>query len=111
MTDEVHPKVAAVLEQTQRLQSVLDAQLAKMNSEKFTATDRFSTVRVTLTGHHRLDGVVIEDGLLRLGAQAVEDRLNEALQIATAAATQSIEADLRRLDSMVAEITSENPIT
>ena len=83
MTEEMHPEVAAVLQQAERLQSLMDEQLHKMNSQTFTATDEAETVEVTLNGHHHLTGTFIEDGLLRLGAAAVEQRLNEALQKAT----------------------------
>jgi DNA-binding protein YbaB len=107
VTDDMHPQVAAVLQQAQRLQSIMDEQLHKMNSEIFTATDESETVEVTLNGHHYLTGVFIEDGLLRLGAPTVERRLNEALQNATAAATESIEADRERIDTIVAELTAE----
>ena len=107
MTDEVHPQVAAVLRQAQQLQSVMDEQLHKMNTETFTASDEAKTVEVTLNGHHHLQDVYIKDGLLRLGAHTVEQRLNEALQKATAAATVSIEADRERLDATVAELTAE----
>jgi DNA-binding protein YbaB len=106
VTDEMHPEVAAVLQQAQRLQSIMDEQLHKMGNETFTATDESETVEVTLNGHHHLTGAFIEDGLLRLGAQMVEQRLNEALQKATALATESIEADRERIDAAVAEITA-----
>ncbi len=49
----------------------------------------------------------IEEGLLRLGADTVAARVNEALQNAGASASLSIEADRERIDSAVAEITSE----
>jgi hypothetical protein len=78
-----------------------------MSTQTFTATDESETVEVTLDGHHHLTGAFIEDGLLRLGAQEVESRLNEALQNATAAATASIEADRERIDAAVAEITAD----
>lgn len=107
MTEEMHPQVAAVLRQAQRLQSLMDDQLHKMNTETFTATDEEHSVEVTLNGHHHLTDVYIKDGLLRLGAQTVEQRLNEAIQKATAAATASIEADRERLDAMVAELTAD----
>lgn len=107
MTDDVHPQVAAVLRQAQRLQSLMDDQLHKMKTQTFTASDETDTVEVTLDGHHQLKSVFIEDGLLRLGAQVVGQRLNEALQTATAAATTSIEADRVRLDEVVAQITAE----
>jgi hypothetical protein len=45
--------------------------------------------------------------LLRLGARTVEQRINEALQNATAAATQSIEADRERIDAAVTEISAD----
>ncbi len=107
MTDDMHPEVAAVLKQAQRLQALMDEQLNKMDSESFTATDESETVEVTLNGHHWLKDVFIEDGLLRLGANTVEQRLNEALQNATADATASINADRERLDAVVAEITAD----
>jgi DNA-binding protein YbaB len=107
VTDDMHPQVAAVLRQAQRLQSVMDDQLHKMNNETFTATDESKTVEVTLNGHSHLTGVFIEDGLLRLGAEAVEQRLNQALQKAMAEATTSINADRERIDALVAEITSD----
>ncbi|MCV7110611.1 YbaB/EbfC family nucleoid-associated protein [Mycolicibacterium setense] len=108
MTSDMHPEVAAVLRQAQRLQSLMDDQLYKMATETFTASDETDTVEVTLDGHHNLKAVFIEDGLLRLGAQVVEQRLNESVQKATALASESIEADRERLDEMVAEITADD---
>ncbi|MEV0671236.1 YbaB/EbfC family nucleoid-associated protein [Mycobacterium sp. NPDC050441] len=107
MNDDMHPEVAAVLRQAQRLQSLMDDQLHKMANETFTASDETDTVDVTLDGHHNLKSIFIEDGLLRLGAQVVQQRLNEALQKATALASASIEADRERLDEVAARITGE----
>jgi DNA-binding protein YbaB len=107
MNDDMHPEVAAVLRQAEQLQSIMDEQLHKMNNETFTATDQARTVEVTLNGHHHLTGAFIEDGLLRLGVETVEQRLNEALQNATAAASASIEADRERIDEAVADITGD----
>lgn len=107
MTEDMHPQVAAVLKQAQRLQSLMDDQLAKMNTVSYTATDETETVEVTLNGHHWLTDVFIEDGLLRLGAATVEGRVNEALQNASSIASASIDADRERLDAAVAEITSD----
>jgi DNA-binding protein YbaB len=106
VTDEMHPQVAAVLRQAQQLQSIMDEQLHRMNTETFTGTDEAKTVEVTLNGHHHLTGVFIQDGLLRLGAHTVEQRLNEALEKATAAATTAIESDRERIDTMVADLTT-----
>ncbi|MCV7278746.1 YbaB/EbfC family nucleoid-associated protein [Mycolicibacterium flavescens] len=105
MSEDMHPEVAAVLRQAQRLQSVMDDQLHRMNTQTFTATDESETVEVTLNGHHHLIGAFIEDGLLRLGVETVQQRLNEALQNALAAASASIEADRERIDAVVAQIT------
>lgn len=109
MSDDIHPQVAAVLQHAQRLQSVMDAQLTKMNTESFTATDEAKTVEVTLNGHHWLTDLFIEDGLLRLGAATVEARINEAIANATAKAGESISADRERLEEMVAQITADAP--
>lgn len=105
MTEEMHPQVAAVLRQAAQLQSLMDAQLDKMNTETFTGADETETVAVTLDGHHQLTGVHLAEGVLRHGAATVQQRLNEALHNATAAATASIEADRERLDAMVARLT------
>lgn len=107
MTDDMHPEVAAVIRQARRLQSLMDEQLDKMATESFTAADEDETVEVTLNGHQWLTDVYIQDGLLRLGAETVEQRVNEALQRASADATASIDADRERLDAVVAEITAE----
>lgn len=108
MTEEMHPQVAAVLQQAQRLQSVMDDQLAKMNTQTFKASDETETVEVTLNGHSWLTDLFIEDGVLRLGAETVEARINEALQKATVEATSSLEADRERIDSIVAGITGDD---
>jgi len=107
VTDAMHPQVAAVLRQAQRLQSIMDAQLHKMDNATFTGTDVQHTVSVTLNGHHEVTDIRIADGLLRLGTRVVQQRLNEALQQAMSAATAAIEADRERIDALVAEITDE----
>ncbi|TQK29749.1 YbaB/EbfC family nucleoid-associated protein [Arthrobacter sp. SLBN-53] len=105
MSEQMHPEVAAVLRQAGRLQELMDAQLHKMDSESFTATDESETVEVTLNGHHRLVDVYLADGLLRLGSHTIEERLNEALRNATEVASESVAADRDRLNDAVAEIT------
>lgn len=101
----MHPEVAHVLRQAQELQSLMDDQLRKMNNETFTAMDATETVEVTLNGHHWLTGVYIEQGLIRLGAEVIESRLNEALRKATMIAADSIAADRERIDAAIVDIT------
>ncbi|UXA18242.1 YbaB/EbfC family nucleoid-associated protein [Mycobacterium sp. SMC-4] len=107
MTDDMHPEVAAVLKQARRLQSLMDDQLEKMASDSFSGSDEDETIKVTLNGHHWIKDVHIRDGLLRLGAETVEDRVNEALHQANHEASASIDADRERIDAVVAEITSD----
>ena len=107
MSDDMHPEVAAVLRQAQRLQSLMDEQLANRTPKHFTATDESETLEVTLNGHHWLTDVFIEDGVLRLGAEVVENRVNEALRKASARAAESITTDRERLDAAIAEITAD----
>ncbi|BBX19332.1 DNA-binding protein [Mycolicibacterium duvalii] len=107
MTDDMHPEVAAVLRQARRLQSLMDEQLEKMASGSFTASDEDETVEVTLNGHQWIKDVHIQDGLLRLGSETVEYRVNEALHRANAEASAAIDADRERIDTVVAEITAE----
>ncbi|WNG87841.1 YbaB/EbfC family nucleoid-associated protein [Mycobacterium sp. ITM-2016-00317] len=111
MTDDMHPEVAAVLRQARRLQALMDEQLDKMATSSFTASDENDTVEVTLNGHQWLKDVYIEDGLLRLGAEEVEQRVNQALHKASAEASAAIDADRERIDAVVAEITAEIPDT
>ncbi|MGE2726316.1 YbaB/EbfC family nucleoid-associated protein [Mycolicibacterium pulveris] len=109
MTDEMHPQVAAVLQQAQQLQSIMDEQLRRMNSQTFTASDESGTVEVTLDGHHQLKSAFIAEGLMRVGVEELQQRLNEALGNASAAASSAIDADRERIDAAVAEITGDPP--
>jgi DNA-binding protein YbaB len=85
---EMEPQVAQALTLVARLQSALDGRLQLMNAGSFRGTDEAETVEVTINGHQWLTGIRIEDGLLRqLGAEAVGQRINEALYHAQAAAT------------------------
>jgi DNA-binding protein YbaB len=107
VTPEMHPQVSSVLRQAERLLSIMDDQLHKMKSEKFTATDEAHTVEVTLNGHQWLTDVFINEGLLRHGCETVAQRLNEALRKASAKAAASIHDDWETLDAAFAEIADE----
>lgn len=104
MTVEMHPQVAEALRHAQQIQSALEDQQHRTNTESFTATDESETVEVTLNARLCLTDLHIEDGLLRLGADTVEQRINEAVANAQATATAAIDAEHERLIEMVAGI-------
>jgi DNA-binding protein YbaB len=105
MTTEMHPQVAEALRQAQLFQSALEDQMNRTNTESNTGTDEAKTVTVTVNGNRFLTGLDIEEGLLRLGAETVEQRINEAIGNALAAATEASEADGQRLIESLANIT------
>jgi DNA-binding protein YbaB len=102
-----HPQVAGALEQLQRMQSVLEGVADQTANEIFTGTDEDKTVSATITGLHVLTNLYIEDGLLRLGAETVEHRVNEALRNATIAATTAVAAQHEELFATLTEATNE----
>jgi DNA-binding protein YbaB len=67
------------------------------NARSFRGTDEAVTVAVTVDGRQRLTGLQIKDGLLRLGAETVAQRINEAILEAQAAATVANGAAQERL--------------
>jgi len=106
-TQDQHPQVAEALEQLKRFNSALEDQMYQANIESFTGTDEAETVNVTIDGRHALTGLFIEDGLLRLGAQTVEERLNEALRNAQAAATSAITAHQQQVFASLLDMTEQ----
>lgn len=90
MSAEVHPQVAEAMKQMHQLQAMLEDQMKALNTGSFTGTDLEKTVEVTLNGSNMLTDLYIQDGLLRLGSEAVALRVNEALRGAQAAATASL---------------------
>jgi DNA-binding protein YbaB len=104
MTAEMHPQVAEALQQAQRFQSTLEDQIHRTTTESFTGTDEAKTVSVTIDGQQSLTGLHIEEGLLRLGADTVEQRINEAIQNAVATATGAGEAEQEKMLESLAEI-------
>ncbi|MGD1172714.1 YbaB/EbfC family nucleoid-associated protein [Mycobacterium seoulense] len=104
MTIDMHPQVAEALRQAQRFQSALEDQQYRTNTESFSATDESETVEATLNARLCLTGLQIEDGLLRLGADTVEQRINEAIGNAQAVATDAIDAEHERLIELAAGI-------
>lgn len=94
--------MAEALRQAQRFQSALEDQQYRTNTESFSATDESETVEATLNARLCLTGLQIDDGLLRLGADTVEQRINEAIGNAQAVATDAIDAEHERLIELAA---------
>ena len=91
METEPHPQAAAVLDEFKKFNDVLEGTLKQRGTGSFKATDESKTVEVVINGDMLLTQLHIEDGLLRLGAETVEQRINEALSKAIAEATASNE--------------------
>jgi DNA-binding protein YbaB len=75
-----------------KFNDVLEGTLKKMGTGSFTAKDETETVEVVINGDRCVSQLHIEDGLLRLGAETVEERINEALMKANAAASANLDA-------------------
>ena len=104
MTDPQMPDMDSVLQQAQLAQSSLEDFKHGMSTGTFTGTDDARTVEVTINGHQWLTDLYIEDGLLRLGAETVGARLNEAVGNAQTAATAGVEAQHEQLLATLADI-------
>lgn len=88
---------AALLREAQRLRSAWDDYRHQLRTASFTGADAAETVEATVNGYRQLTGLRIEDGLLRLGADAVGERINEAMHRAGFAAAAAAGAGQERL--------------
>jgi DNA-binding protein YbaB len=79
MTAETDPRLTDALQQTQQLMSALEDEKHRKDTETFTATDETGTVEAVVNGDRRLVDLRIEHGLLRLGAETVQQRIHEAV--------------------------------
>ena len=105
MTDEMDPRAQAALQAGTQFRSLLEDQISQANNETFKATDEAKTVAATLTGQHFLTDLHIDEELLRLGAETVAQRINEALRNARTAATAGSKTQGERLVAALSEIT------
>ncbi len=99
-----HPQVTEMLAQLQKFNSTLDDQMRRTTVDTYSGTDEAKTVNATLNGSRCLTGLYLEEGLLRLGADTVADRINEALLTAQAASDEAITAQQALLFSTLSEI-------
>jgi DNA-binding protein YbaB len=89
---ESHPQATAVMGEFKKFNDVLEGTMRQMRTGSFTAKDESETVEVVINGEKCLTQLHIEDGLLRLGAETVQERINEALAKAQIEASQNFEA-------------------
>jgi DNA-binding protein YbaB len=103
-----HPQAAETLKHLKRFTSLLEQQMQRQDSEGFTGNDEEETVHATVNGASRcLTGLYIEEGLLRLGADTVEERINEAVQNAQLAASEVIAGQQEHLLASLLELNNE----
>lgn len=93
MQPQEHPQATAVMDEFKKFSDVLEGALKQRGTGSFAAKDDTETVEVVINGDMCVTQVNIEDGLLRLGAETVQDRINDALLKANADAAASIEAN------------------
>ena len=104
MSTETDPQMVEALQHAQQFISVLEDEMHRAKTETFTATDETGTVEVVVNGDRWLTGLRIEHGLLRLGAETVRERINEALHKAQAAALASVEDEQGQLEGALTAI-------
>lgn len=92
MQPQEHPQATAVMGEFKKFSDVLEGALMQKGTGSFTAKDDSETVEVVIDGDRCLTQLHLEDGLLRLGAETVEERINEALMKANAEASASLDA-------------------
>ncbi len=100
-----HPQLTEALEQLQRFSSAVEDQMAATKTGSYTATDESETVEVTIDGQGSLTGLHIDDGLLRRGAETVQQRINEALMKAQTRGNEAFEAQHEQLAADLTDIT------
>lgn len=101
-----HPQVAETLEQLKRFNTLLEDQMTQSDAGSFTATDEEKTVTATINGHRLLTALSIEEGMMRLGAESVEQRINEAIANAQAKATAAIAGEQQQMIASLIEVTA-----
>jgi DNA-binding protein YbaB len=103
-SSETHPQAAEALAGLERFNKALEDQMNRTNNGSYTATDVTETVEVTINGRRCLTDLHIEDGLLRLGAETVQERVNDALLRAQAEASGALQAQQEQLVASLSEI-------
>ena len=107
MTTGAGPELAEVQQRVQRMMSLLEDRVSAADFDTATGEDAAKTVQVTTDGRHRLTKVSIERGLLRLGADAVAQRVTEALRNAHVAVTATNNAAAEQLKAQMVDMAAD----
>jgi ESX secretion-associated protein EspL len=102
-----HPQATETLGHLEKFNSLLEDQMRLAETQSFTGKDEEETVHVIIGGSRCVTGLYIEEGLLRLGAETVEERINEALQNAQLAASETIAGEQEQLLAGLLELTGD----
>jgi DNA-binding protein YbaB len=89
---EPHPQATEVLDEFKKFTDVLEGAMKQQGGGSFTGRDETETVEVVINGDRCITDLNIEAGLLRQGAETVQERINEALMMANAAASETFDA-------------------
>jgi len=100
-------QVPDVVNHLERLNELLEGQMRWINAQSFTAMDEAKTVEVTFDGQLNLVGLEIEDGLLRLGAETVQQHINEALLHAQAGVSEGFTGRHEQLIDSMSDIAEQ----
>jgi DNA-binding protein YbaB len=92
-----NPQLQEALRQVEMFTSTLDDQMRRAKTGSFSASDESETVHATVNSQRELTGLYIEEGVMRLGAETAELRINEALGKAQAAVTDFNAAQQKEL--------------
>jgi DNA-binding protein YbaB len=104
MNAEIDARATEVLQQMQQFVDLVDGEEHLANTQSFSATDAAGTVTAVVDGNRWLTGLRIEPGLLRLGANTVQQRIGEALSNAQTAALGDTEAQDQQFEESLAAI-------
>jgi DNA-binding protein YbaB len=104
MNPEIDARPTEALEQLHQFVSVLEEEERRASTHSFSATDETGTVTAVVNGNRWLTGLRIEPGLLRLGANTVQQRIGEALSNAQTAALGDTEAQDQQFEESLAAI-------
>lgn len=91
----------------ERVAEMFEEQLRWTADRRFSAVDVTGTVEATLDGERRLVGLEIGEGLLRLGARTVEQRINDALRNAESLAIETMSSRLEQFTVSLVEFTEQ----